>query len=202
MDRDQTSKMRQVIRDLRPQIEAKLKEIKCDFAFTLGAARFSADVITFKLECGRKIKGGVVASKAGNDFKFYGHRYGMDESFMGATFISKKEKFKVTGLNPKSSKYPILCEKVSDGQTYKFPANLVRESVLKERQSPGSSGKRAESLILAEIRALHIAMSPENLSQDGELPAWKISIARAKLEKQERDLIRELGRTPTESEIS
>lgn len=54
---------------------------------------------------------------------------------------------------------------------------------------------------LAAFRELASALSPENLSCDGERPASEARRVEAKLRKEWRQLERQVGRTVTENEI-
>jgi hypothetical protein len=56
-------------------------------------------------------------------------------------------------------------------------------------------------VILAEIQGCHNALSPENLTCDGELWGRALTSKAARLRSQLRALIAELGREPTDREI-
>jgi len=61
--------------------------------------------------------------------------------------------------------------------------------------------RRTEAEILEEFLHVECALSPENLTCDGELPRAQVRQRYAKLMKDRRDLIRELGREPSDAEI-
>ena len=52
--------------------------------------------------------------------------YGLKPEDLGQEFTSRGKKFRITGLKPRSRKYPVLAEEVATGKTYKFPAEAVK----------------------------------------------------------------------------
>jgi hypothetical protein len=64
-----------------------------------------------------------------------------------------------------------------------------------------SKPKRTDKDILADIRDVEAALSPENLTCDGESPAADVSRRRRKLKQRYNALLKELGREPTDAEL-
>ena len=60
---------------------------------------------------------------------------------------------------------------------------------------------RTEAEILKDLRSVECQLSPENLWCDGEASASYVRSQSAKLNKQRRTLVAELGREPTDKEI-
>lgn len=60
---------------------------------------------------------------------------------------------------------------------------------------------RSEEDILNALRDVENALSPENLSCDGELPKSEINRRYSKLMAEKTRLVKELGRTPTDKEL-
>ena len=91
---------------------------------------YSEQCYTLKVEAAIKNEDGTVMTKSAEDFKTYCYRYGLDEEMLGKVFIDtvKGERWKVVGAKPRATKYPILVEKVSTGETYKFPADRVAKA--------------------------------------------------------------------------
>ena len=58
-----------------------------------------------------------------------------------------------------------------------------------------------EKALIDKIRDVHCGMSPENVSCDGECTRAETNRRMAKLQKELKALIKELGRTPTDEEI-
>lgn len=60
--------------------------------------------------------------------------------------------------------------------------------------------KRADRAILSDIATVYGQLSPENLTCDGELPRSQVRRKAASLNRQLRELFREIGRTVSEEE--
>jgi hypothetical protein len=60
---------------------------------------------------------------------------------------------------------------------------------------------RTENEIIKDLQDVEMRLSPENLHCDGEISRSEANRKRIKLEKQQRELIKELGRTPTHKEL-
>lgn len=52
-------------------------------------------------------------------------RFGLTADQFGATFTFRNKKYTVTGLKPRSSRFPILARNEA-GKVYKFPANALK----------------------------------------------------------------------------
>ena len=74
---------------------------------------------------------GVVNNKEADDFKHYAGRYGLEAEDLGAEFTIGVHTYKIVGCKPRSSKYPIICER--DGKRYKLPALDVATAMEKAR---------------------------------------------------------------------
>jgi len=61
--------------------------------------------------------------------------------------------------------------------------------------------KRTDTEILRDIRRVECGLSPENLHCDGEISRSAANAKRIRLEKELKDLMKELGRTPEYHEI-
>jgi hypothetical protein len=61
---------------------------------------------------------------AGEDFKRYASRYGLQATDLGRSFTQRRSTFTIVGLVPSRPKYPILVEN-QNGKRYKFPASKV-----------------------------------------------------------------------------
>ncbi|NRA85925.1 MAG: hypothetical protein HRU28_00740 [Rhizobiales bacterium] len=59
-------------------------------------------------------------------FELLAGNYGLNKSDFGREFSTGKEKFKITGINPRRPRYPISVERIPDGHNFKFePENLL-----------------------------------------------------------------------------
>lgn len=65
---------------------------------------------------------------------------------------------------------------------------------------PGS--KRPDAMIIADLRRVDNALSPENLTCDGELSKSQVATRLRGLKAEQKKLTKELGRCPTDTELS
>ena len=92
----------------------------------LGNCRYTpGESFTFKLEGLALGEDGKAVSKEASDFVMLATSFGLKPEDLGKEFVSRGETFKITGLNLKAKKYPIQAEMLSNGKSYKFPADTV-----------------------------------------------------------------------------
>lgn len=60
---------------------------------------------------------------------------------------------------------------------------------------------RNQDEILKDLRRVECGLEPESLSADGERSRTEVNRRRASLNKERRELVKELGREPTHVEI-
>lgn len=72
---------------------------------------------TVKVEIAVMGENGEVVSKEALDYERYRDMYELPE--LGSTFVSGGVMYTITGLKPRSTKYPVLAERV-DGKVFKF----------------------------------------------------------------------------------
>jgi hypothetical protein len=96
--------------------------------FQVGNGRYASDGLTgsFKLELLVPGSAGGAASKGGVDFARHAASFGLAGVAVGAEFVLRGRKFQLTGLNPKSRKYPVEAVSPDDGRAYKLEAAAVR----------------------------------------------------------------------------
>jgi hypothetical protein len=118
-------------------------------------------------------------------------------------FVGKGSK-KITGTVIRVSKKTCSVEP-DDGRTRYWrvpPSMLKREGETVATVVPLESiWKRSEEAILRDLCNVECSLSPENLSCDGELSRYQTQRRYNKLMAEKRALIKELGRTPTDSEV-
>jgi len=61
--------------------------------------------------------------------------------------------------------------------------------------------KRTDAEIIRDLQAIECALSPENLHCDGEISRSAARTKERKLLAQQKELIKELGRQPTDAEL-
>lgn len=115
-------------------------------------------------------------------------------------FVGKGSK-KIVGTVIRVSKKTISVEP-DDGRTryWRVPPSMLRREGETDK-APTPKPKRPEVEILRDLCNVECGLSPENLSCDGELSRYQTQRRYNKLMAEKRALIKELGRTPTDSEI-
>nr|WP_281721237.1 hypothetical protein [Nitrosomonas nitrosa] len=58
-------------------------------------------------------------------FEFLAEHYGLQPSDFGREFRTGRERFRVTGIDPKRPRYPISAERIPDRKGFKFTAENV-----------------------------------------------------------------------------
>lgn len=61
--------------------------------------------------------------------------------------------------------------------------------------------QRNQDEIIKDLRRVECGLSPENLSADGERSRAETNRRRVRLNKERRELVKELGREPTYQEL-
>lgn len=114
---------RPTLRRFRSTLEAKLAEIEEEFGVTMniGSIRFSDTDFTARLSCGL----GNADEAAQREWDQNCFFFGLKSDDFGRTFTDRGTPFTVTGIKPKSRKYPVLATN-SNGTTYKFPASVLK----------------------------------------------------------------------------
>lgn len=123
---------RTTCKTVRAALEAAVQTVAKEYSIqvTTGGGSFSDNTFTLKLECATKGEGGVVNTKEAEDFKFYCFRWELTEDMLNKVFFDRGsgERYKVIGAKPRSTKYPVIVIKMSDGTRYKFPASRVKRA--------------------------------------------------------------------------
>lgn len=114
------------VKELRAKLQPVLDAIgpKVGFKLELAGCTF-LDVANFKLVCSPIGEQGEAVDKDAEMFKRAAGLIGLKPTDLGREFVSRGEKFKLVGYNPRRSKYPFVCVKVSNGKRFKFPKAAV-----------------------------------------------------------------------------
>jgi len=109
-------------------LQAALDTVAAELGYQIqvGNASFSGSQCTFKVECAVVGEDGMAQTREATDFKARAALYGLSPDDLGKVFTNGGERFRVTGLKPKSRKYPIVAVRVKDDKGYKFPADMVK----------------------------------------------------------------------------
>lgn len=107
-------------------VNAALKAVGAKYGlnFQTRGGTYGDQVWTIKLEAGIVSKGGVVASKASEDFKRYAKIHKIPLSALGQSFRAGKRSFILRGYLPKAKRFPFSAECEQDGKLWRLPAGL------------------------------------------------------------------------------
>jgi hypothetical protein len=116
---------RNTVKMISNDIEKALGDVasKWNVEIKRGNASFGSENMTLKLNVSTK-RNGMVMTKEATDYNTYASMYNVT-SKLGDIINHLGEDYKVIGWKPRSSKYPVLMEKVSNGGRYKFPVALL-----------------------------------------------------------------------------
>jgi len=105
-------------------------EDKFGISFNRKGGAFSDTSYTMKIEMAVVAADGTVLSREAENFKKYCMMYNLEAEDLGKTFIADDGYiWKVTGLNSRSRKYPILAERAKDGKTFKLGLRMVQKGL-------------------------------------------------------------------------
>ncbi len=114
-----------------PEITAHLGAALANAAAEIGLSaklgRTTFDVTTFstKVEVATLNADGDANSKEAEAFKCHAKHYGLKPEDLGREFACRGDRFRIIGLLTRARKYPILCERLSDGQAIKFGEHWI-----------------------------------------------------------------------------
>jgi hypothetical protein len=122
------------VRALHAEVEAALKPIAEKYGLLLErkGRTFYRDSLPagFQFVVATEGADGEVLDSKAKDFQRLAGSFGLKAEDLGKEFISGHgERYRITGLNPRAKRYPILGERVSDGKTYKFGAITVKHGL-------------------------------------------------------------------------
>lgn len=81
--------------------------------------------VAFKMLVVEADADGNAMSSEAKDFVRYAPSFGLKAEDLGREFTSRGNKFRITGLKPRSPKFPILACEVRTGKAFKFPLDIV-----------------------------------------------------------------------------
>ena len=122
---------RHVCRELSKEIEGKLKPLanKYGLHIKIGGGSFIPENYTVKLEIATIARNGEVQTKESRDFKALAQFHGLKTTDLGRVFIYAGNRYEITGMRPKSRKYPIMARNVSTRKAYKFGVHTVKDGL-------------------------------------------------------------------------
>ena len=138
---------RATARKLSKEMEAALQPVAKKYGLaivgvggTVGTTEFLA-----KFECCEVSSDGVAQTKERSDFTDQATFFGLQASDLDRTFVSQGNEFRIVGLKPGRSKYPIIGERLADGKRYKFPGEKVAALIALEDNKAAKRRSRKEA---------------------------------------------------------
>jgi len=118
-------------KSLRTAVEVKLQELAKEYGVNIktGNGTFGDSYFNFKVEASTVNDNGTVMNKDAEEFKLFAHVYHLEPTDLGREFHFRGDIYKIRGLSSRSTKFPILAAKVSDGKTFKFPEDAVLKAL-------------------------------------------------------------------------
>jgi len=113
----------------------KAVEAEFNISISLGTITHYSTHFTTKMTATRNTQDGKKVTQESIDFKRLAHLYNLSPDDLNKTFIHKGEEFVITGLKSRNKTYPILAIKLSTGQSYKFPASVVKQQLSQHNNS-------------------------------------------------------------------
>lgn len=117
---------RTAVRRINSDIEAALKAVADRYGvqIKIGNSSFSNTNCTTKIDISTVNEGGTVMTKEATDFNRFASSFGITKK-LGDTFDFRYDRYEITGLKPRSAKYPVLAKSLSSGKTFKFPVSVI-----------------------------------------------------------------------------
>lgn len=118
---------KQKTKDLRGSIYAAIKplENEHDVVFNIGNVTYGDSSCKFKMEVLDNLSDGKGVDFMELAFKAGCHLFGLTPEDYGKSFHTNGQTFTISGLKPKSRKYPIIATCTGNGKHYKFQASRV-----------------------------------------------------------------------------
>ena len=117
---------RNTVKLISSAIEKALDDVatKYGVVITRGRASYTSDNMTLKLNVSTIDNDGSVMTREATDFNTYASVHGITKS-LGDVITHMGHNYKIIGFKPRSTKYPVIMEKITDGKKYKFPVNMI-----------------------------------------------------------------------------
>lgn len=119
---------------LRADLDAAMAQVaaKHNLSITLGSARFSPTTAKINLEVATKTEDGEAQKSTVVAFKTLARTYGLSSEDLGKTFSTNGKVMRITGLNPRSHKYPVTVDCLTDGKKYKISVETTKAGLARE----------------------------------------------------------------------
>ena len=110
-----------LLQEVRKDMESALSmvEAKHNMTFKIGRITYSGPTFTCKLEAAIAVEGEEANIEEAQWNKLC-QRYGFQKDDLGKSFQQRGSRYTITGLAPRSTKYPVLAKRDFDGAIFKF----------------------------------------------------------------------------------
>jgi hypothetical protein len=117
------------VRRINLDINAALKAVaeKYGVEIEIKGSRFSDNNCTTRIEIATVAESGSALTKEAVDFNRYALSQFRITKKLGDRFTFKYEEYEITGLAPRSLKYPVLAKNLTSGNTFKFPLHVINQ---------------------------------------------------------------------------
>ena len=118
---------------------------ECEAALAAVAARHGLKVVrkncsysalempvAFKLQATETDEDGNVITAEAQEFMRCAVAFGLKPEDLGRAFTTSNGTYVVAGLKSRNRKYPVLATSKSNGKTYKFPADVVKRTMVEQ----------------------------------------------------------------------
>ena len=110
---------------VRTDINSALADVEAKYGIKLDIGSINYDGSTFTTKLKAYATGGDNSNAGKIDWDKNCFRFGLKKEDFGKTIKVNGETFTVSGIKPRSSKYPILATN-SDGKIYKFHYSVIK----------------------------------------------------------------------------
>jgi len=122
---------RNAVTEIRQKLQDQLDSVAAELGVRIQVGNASYDGVgnmnvTYKVEVAVLDADGNVQDRAAVDFARDAALYGLKSDDLGTEFVCRGKTYRITGLQRRARKAPILAELVGTGKTYKFPAVTVK----------------------------------------------------------------------------
>lgn len=124
---------RPTVRLISDRIMEALKTVSDELGiqFNYKGGTFSPNNCTLKIEASVRAPDGTVIDREREAFKRSAFIFGLNPEMLDKTFVSNGEEFRIVGLSPRKSKYPVIAMNTGNQKKYKFtPAAIKNLSTL------------------------------------------------------------------------
>lgn len=129
MENKITEFSKQDVESISKEINEALKAVaqKYNIQIKTNGGKYDKDTATLKLELQTITESGQILTKEASAFKQYAHLLNLKPEDLFKEFTVNNEKYVLVGYAPRKSKFPMICRKVSNNQSY----GLALETVVK-----------------------------------------------------------------------